>query len=68
MGLGKRKIDLLREFVNKECEECNKSEDIVGKLTPHRIKRGVNGGIYCLRNIKMVCKDCHKKYHQSEFR
>jgi hypothetical protein len=58
--MNKKQIDLLREFVNHQCEEChrtefelsNKSNKIV-KLQPHRIKQG---GEYSLRNIKMVCK------------
>jgi len=59
MGLTKRKIELLREFVDFTCESCHKCEDEVGRLTPHRLKRGVEGGTYEHRNIKMLCKDCH---------
>jgi hypothetical protein len=50
--MDKRKIDLLREFVDFTCEECHRHEDIVGKLVPHRIKQG---GEYSLRNVKMIC-------------
>jgi hypothetical protein len=65
--LSKKKTDLLREFVNFTCEECHKHEDEVGRLHPHRIRRGCEGGIYEHRNIKMVCSQCHKLYHANEF-
>jgi ribosomal protein L33 len=58
---------MLREFVDFTCEECHRHEDIVGKLRPHRIKRGCQGGKYELRNIKMVCSECSKNYHYKEF-
>ena len=67
MGLCQRKIDLLREFVDFTCEQCHKTEDIVGILRPHRIKRGCQGGTYEHRNIKMCCESCHKKFHEYEF-
>lgn len=51
------KIRLLREFVDYTCEQCHKTEEEVGKLEPHRIKAG---GKYELRNIKMVCHNCHE--------
>ena len=68
MGLSTKKIELLRKFVGFKCEECGKHEKIVVKLMPHRIRRGRDGGKYELRNIKMVCKGCHKKYHSGEFK
>ena len=43
MGLPQNKTKLLREFVNKICENCHKHEDLCGKLEAHRIKRGNNG-------------------------
>lgn len=67
MGLSRKKIKLLREFCDFTCENCNKKENEVGTLEPHRIKRGNEGGKYELRNIKMLCKYCHKKYHSEEF-
>lgn len=63
-----KKKELLREFVNKICEQCGKHEDEVGILQCHRIKRGCMGGEYNLRNIKMLCKKCHKLYHGGEFK
>lgn len=50
--LSEKKKELLREFVQRRCEECGRHEKQVGKLQPHRIKPG---GEYNLRNIKMVC-------------
>ena len=64
--LTEKQKQVLREMVNFTCEECHKHEKIVGKLEPHRINRGYNGGKYIPRNIKMVCNDCHKKYHYGE--
>lgn len=62
-----------RERVNFCCEECGKHEKEVNKLQPHRIFRGCCGGLYTVcqinhpqNNVKSVCSDCHKKYHQNE--
>jgi len=63
--LSETKKELLRKFVNYKCENCEKKDE---KLTPHRIKRGRDGGKYELRNIKMVCNKCHKLIHSGEFR
>ncbi len=62
-----------REAVNFTCQGCKKHEKIVGKLEPHRIRRGNIGGLYTLvplnhkgNNIKVLCNDCHKKHHANE--
>ena len=78
MGLSQKKINLLRAFVNFTCEECRKTElqlsqesilkgqgEII-KLQPHRIRRGCQGGTYELRNLKMVCPPCHRRFHSGE--
>ena len=67
MKLSKKKVMLLREFVDYKCEECHKHESEVGNLIPHRLRRAWNGGTYELRNIKMVCWACHRRYHANEF-
>lgn len=67
MSLSEKKISLLREFVDFICENCHKHEKEVGKLTPHRIHRGYQGGEYILRNIEMICKKCHDQIHYGEF-
>ncbi len=67
MGLSKNKIGLLREFVGWKCEICGDLEDECGILEPHRIRRGCEGGLYILRNIKMICSSNHKKIHSGEF-
>lgn len=66
--------DSLRRAVDYTCMECLKKEDEVGLIEPHRIIRGYKGGLYTIwppsvkgSNIKMVCKNCHKKYHEKEF-
>lgn len=63
MGLSRKKINLLREFVDYICEECKKSESEVGTLEPHRIKQK---GKYELRNIKMVCHSCHEIFSSAQ--
>ena len=66
-SINKRKKDLLRDYVDFICEECHKSEDEVGQLEAHRIRRGCQGGTYEHRNVKMVCSSCHDKYEVNEF-
>jgi hypothetical protein len=65
--LSEHKKKLLREFVDWICEGCHKHEDEVGTLHAHRIRRGHLGGLYELRNIKMVCEKCHRVFHYREF-
>lgn len=67
-----RKINLLREFVDFQCEECHKTElelsAEAGKkiiLQPHRIKQG---GEYSLRNVKMICDKCHSYFTSAQNR
>lgn len=62
-----------REAVNFNCQRCNKNEDIVGKLQPHRIFRGEKGGLYTIvplnhidNNIKVLCINCHRMMHNNE--
>ena len=62
-----------RKSCNYECMLCHNHEDKVGKLTPHRLKRGNQGGLYTVcrfsdkkNNIKMVCLSCHKILHGNE--
>jgi hypothetical protein len=61
------KKELLKEFVNHICENCNKefksNHDNKG-LQIHRINRG---GKYELRNIFVLCRECHKMRHQGEY-
>jgi len=66
MKLSEKKKELLKQFVDYTCEECHKKKQS-NQLTPHRINRGYCGGLYILRNIKVVCHDCHKLYHWKEF-
>ena len=65
--LTKHKKELLKDFADYKCEECHlkfKSEE----LQIHRINRGYMGGEYILRNIKIICIQCHKRMHYGEFR
>ena len=66
MGLTENKRKLLSDFVDNKGEECNKHEDKVGKLEPHRIRKGRDGGTYEHRNIKMVCSKCHDIYESAD--
>jgi len=61
-----------RKAVNFICRDCKKHESKVGTLEPHRIKMGVEGGLYTVlplnhihSNVKIVCNKCHKKYNYS---
>jgi len=61
-----------REAVNFTCQDCKKHESKVGILEPHRVKRGVEGGLYPIlplnhmhSNVKIVCNKCHKVYNYS---
>lgn len=70
MKISKKQRDLLREFVNYTCEQCSKTElDLsskyskIIKLEIHRIKQG---GDYSLRNIKVICPDCHKIFSSAQ--
>ena len=67
MVLSETKKELLREFVNRICESCNKLEKETGLLEIHRLKRGWAGGEYTLNNIKVICKRCHQLFHSNEF-
>lgn len=64
--LTEKQKQVLREIVEFICQECHKHEKIVGKLEIHRIRRGYAGGEYIPLNIKLICKNCHKKYHYGE--
>jgi hypothetical protein len=64
--------DVFRRSVNYICMDCNKHEEQVGKLEPHRQKRGVDNGLYMcvpfnhpLCNVRMLCHNCHKSYNYS---
>jgi len=64
-----------RSACNFTCMNCHKKESIVGTLQIHRIKRGNLGGLYTLvplnhkdSNVRIICKDCHKKIHRNEWR
>lgn len=62
-----------RETVRFSCMQCQQHEDVCGLLTPHRITRGYEGGLYTvlrlnhpMSNVKIVCKNCHKKLHAND--
>jgi nitrate/TMAO reductase-like tetraheme cytochrome c subunit len=65
--LSEKKKELLKEFVSFTCENCHKKKES-NELQIHRINRGYMGGAYCLRNIEVICLDCHKRFHSGEFR
>ena len=66
--------DKFRKAVYHYCQICHFHEDFVGKLQIHRLKRGNSLGLYTLvplnhkdSNIKVICKNCHKKLHSGEY-
>ena len=62
-----KKKHLLKDFVDFICENCHKKKE-ENELQIHRINRGYCGGEYCLRNVKVICGDCHKRFHYGEFK
>ena len=67
--------DCYRRSAQYKCQRCGRREHEVGKLIPHRIKRSNKGGLYTVyklndkrNNIKICCKECHKKFHQNDNR
>ena len=64
MGLSQNKRILLQKFVSNKCEMCHKKNY---KLQAHRINRGYQEGEYIMRNIMMICEECHKRLHFKEF-
>lgn len=64
--LSPKKKQLLKEFVDFKCEECHKKKD-EKELQIHRKFRGYCGGEYSLNNVKVICFDCHNKFHYKEF-
>ena len=62
--LSEKKKELLRQFVDNKCEECGKTQlESESKLQPHRINQGME---YSIRNIKMVCINCHKIFNSTQ--
>ena len=51
-----------RRAVGFVCEDCIQHEDKVGKLEIHRIIQGYLHGTYRPGNVKILCKECHRKY------
>ena len=60
--LSPKQKDLLKQFCKYTCEDCHKKKDSK-ELHPHRIHRGQE---YSLRNIKIICSECHSKFHYGE--
>ena len=60
--LSKKKLIIL--FQDNKCEQCHKEFEIKD-LHIHRLKR--QGSYEDHRNLKVLCKDCHKKIHSNEF-
>lgn len=71
--IGKQRLtekdkEVLRGMVKHTCQNCKEHEFKVGKLIPHRIIRGCDGGLYSPNNLLLVCKDCHGLLHGCEFK
>jgi hypothetical protein len=65
---------LLKEFVDFQCEECRIHFDAKELLVHHLARQRGDGRLlapeilHSLRNLKVICKGCSKKYHYKEFR
>ena len=65
--MNNKKKKLLCEFQDMTCEQCHKQKNL-NSLDIHRINRGYKGGTYeDHRNLKVLCKECHKLIHGGEF-
>ena len=60
-----KKKECLINFTDYKCEQCNKQFNF-NELQIHRIKR--KGSYEDFRNLKVLCKECHKKIHCNEFK
>ena len=60
----KHKKELLLEFHDNKCEQC-KSYYNTMDLQIHRINR--KGSYEDHRNLKVLCRNCHKLIHSNEF-
>ena len=63
-----------RQAANYKCKQCLNHEDKIGTLQAHRLKRGIDGGLYTVwpinikgSNINMLCDGCHRIIHSNEF-
>lgn len=66
--LTEKKKECLKYFKDYICEDCHKKKD-KSELQIHRINRGYMGGSYeDFRNLKVICTDCHKRFHHREFK
>lgn len=75
---------IYRKSVNFKCIRCNRHEEIIGKLCPHRIIRKSKDGLYTIvplnhpdNNVKPCCNykgeiggkiSCHKLFHVNDNR
>ena len=50
-----------KKAVDYTCEDCGRKEPEI-KLEIHRIIQGYKGGKYRPGNVRVLCKECHKKY------
>ena len=65
--MNSKKRKLLCEFQDYICEICHNKKEL-SELDVHRISPGYMGGTYKNhRNLKVVCKPCHKILHSGEF-
>ena len=54
--------------MENKCEQCKETFESKD-LEIHRIIRGCMGGSYKdFKNLKVLCKDCHKIIHSGEFK
>jgi hypothetical protein len=56
-----------KKAVKFYCEYCHVKNES-SNLEVHRIRRGINGGLYVPHNVKVICKRCHFNTHFQENR
>ena len=59
-----QKKELLIKFQDYKCEQCH-NKFLFSELQIHRLNR--KGSYEDHRNLKVLCKECHKNIHSNEF-
>ena len=59
MTLTKTQKQAYIDAVDRTCQHCGLSEQEVGSLEIHRMKRGEHGGTYAPNNCLVLCRGCH---------
>ena len=65
--LNQNQKECLKEFCRYKCEICKKRESDLNRLIIHHINRQSKEINDSLRNLQVICENCHKLMHFKEF-